>query len=114
MVLYIKIRDGKFRFSLFDKRDSFPFPIVRMPDKSSNVPASTAYSTIGAKSLRIVGVSNNPESFSTPIKPVIDRMSRHRVSIGKINSFLLRFFNKHRADLNNVSQSKQELLNLIS
>ena len=74
MVLYIKIRDGKFRFSLFNKRDSFPFPIVRMPDKSSNVPASTVYSAIGAKPLGIAGASSNPESFSTAIKPLIARM----------------------------------------
>ena len=30
--LAIKIKDGKFHFGLFDKRDSFPFPIVRMPN----------------------------------------------------------------------------------
>ena len=29
-----KIKDGKFHFGLFDKRDSFPFSVVRMPDKS--------------------------------------------------------------------------------
>ena len=110
----MKIKDGKFHFGLFDKKDSFPFSIVRMPHKSSNIPSSMTYSTIGAKSLRIVGVSNNPESFSTPIKPVIDRMSRHRVFIGKTNSSIPTFFNKHHADLNNVSQIKQELLNLIS
>ena len=110
----MKIKDGKFHFGLFDKKDSFPFSIVRMPHKSSNIPSSMVYSVIGAESLRIAGVSNNPESFSTPIKPVIDRMSRHRVFIGKTNSSILTFFNKHHADLNNVSQIKQELLNLIS
>ena len=73
--LNIKIKDGKFQFGLFDKRDSFPFSIVRMPDKSSNVPSSIVYSSIGAESLRIARASNNPESFSTAIKPLIARMS---------------------------------------
>ena len=36
--LDIKIKDEKFHFVLFDKQDSFPFSIVTMPDKSSNVP----------------------------------------------------------------------------
>ena len=45
-----------------------------MPDKSSNVPSSTIYSTIGAESLRIVRASNNPESLCTAIKPLIARM----------------------------------------
>ena len=112
--LNIKTKDGRFQFGLFDKRDSFPFSIVRMPDQSSNVPSSIVHSDIGAESLRVARASNNPESFSTAIKPLIARMSRQGVSIGKINSSILKFFNKHNSDSNNVCQSKQELLTLIS
>ena len=36
----IKTKDKKFHFNLFGKRDSFRFSIVRMLDKSSNVPSS--------------------------------------------------------------------------
>ena len=57
--LNIKIKDGKFHFGLFDKRDSFPFPFVRMPGKSSNLPSSIVYSTIGAESLKIARACNN-------------------------------------------------------
>ena len=103
----------KFHFGLFDKRDSSPFSIARMPEKSSNVPSSVVYSAIGAESLRIARVSNNPASFSTAIKPLIARMSWQGVSIGKINSSVLKFFHKHHSDFN-VCQSNQELLNLIS
>ena len=112
--LNIKIKDGKFHFGLFDKRDSFLFSIVRMPDKSSNVPSSIVYSAIGAESLRIARASSNPESFSTAIKPLITRMSRQGVFVGEINSSILKCFNKHHSDFNNVCQSKRELLNLIS
>ena len=66
---------SKFHFSLFDKRDLFPFSIVRMPDKSRNVPSSIVYSAIGAESLRTARASNNLESFSTAIKPLTARMS---------------------------------------
>ena len=110
--LDIKIKDGRFHF---DKRNSFPFPIVRMPEKTSNVPSSIVYSAIGAESLRIARPNYNAESFSTAIKlSLIARMSRHGVSIKKINSVILKFFNKHQGDFNNVYQSKQELLNLVS
>ena len=68
MDLNIKIKDGKFHFGIFDKRNSFPFSIVRVSDKSSNVPSSIVYSAIGGESLRIARASNNPESFSTSIK----------------------------------------------
>ena len=85
-----------------------------MPDKSRNVSSSIIYSAIGAELLRIARASNNPESFSTAIKPLIAHMSRQGVAIGKMNSSILKFFEKHRSDFNNVCQSKQELLNLIS
>ena len=85
-----------------------------MPDKSSNVTSSIVYSAIGTESLRIARASNNPESFSKAIRPLIAHMRRHGVSTGKINSSILKFFNKHHTDFNNVCQSKQELLNLIS
>ena len=101
------MKDGKFHFGR-----SFPFSIVRMPDKSSNVPYSIVYSANGAESLRIARASNNPESFSTAIKPLIVHMTRQTSSsMVKINSFILIFFNKHQAVFNSVCQSKQELLN---
>ena len=36
--LEITVQDGKFFFKLFDKRDNFPFHIVRMPYFDSNIP----------------------------------------------------------------------------
>ena len=59
----------------------------------SNVPSSIVYSANGAESLRIARASNNPESFSTAIKPLIARMSRLGVSIVKINSSIVKIFN---------------------
>ena len=86
--LDIKIKDGKFHVGLFDKRDSFPFSIVRMPEKSSNVPSSSiVYSDIGAEWLRIARASNNAASLFTTIKPLIAHMNRQRVSIEKINCY---------------------------
>ena len=69
--LDIKIKDGKFHFGFFDKRDSLPFSIVRLPDKSSNIPSSVVYSAIGAESLRIARASNNPESFSKQLNHLL-------------------------------------------
>ena len=85
-----------------------------MPDKLSNIASSIVYSAIGVELLRTARASNNPESFSTAIRPLIACRSRQGVSIGKINGCILKFFNKHQVDVNNVCQSKQQLLNLVS
>ena len=48
---------------LFDKRDDFPFAIVRMPFASSNMPTSMFYGSIGAEILRVGRVSSSTENF---------------------------------------------------
>ena len=78
-----------------------------MPDQSSSIPSGIVYSAIGAKSLRIARACNSPESFSTAIKPFIARMSRQKVSVGKKQLY-------SKVDFNNVCQSEQEPLNLVS
>ena len=69
---------------ILNSLDSFPFSIARMPGNSSNVPSSIVYSAIGVESLRNARARNNPELFSSTIKPLIARMSRQGVSTGKI------------------------------
>ena len=90
--LDIKIRDEKFQVSLYVKRDSFPFSVVRMPDKSSCIQSSIVFSAIGAESFRITRASNNPDSFFTAIKPLISLISRQGVSNRKIKRVILKFF----------------------
>ena len=58
---WIRPQYKRWKVGLFNEKDSILFSIVRMPDKSSNVPSSIVYSTIGPASLKIVRASNNPE-----------------------------------------------------
>ena len=88
--------------------------MVRMPDKSSNVPFTIVYSSISVESLRTAGARNNPEYFSTATKQIIARMRWQGLSTGKLNSFILKYFNKHEVNFDNVFQSKHKLLNLVS
>ena len=70
--------------------ESFILAFVRMPDHTSNVPSSIVYSAIGAESPRIARASNNAESFSAAIKPLIAHMIRQEVSIEKVNIVVIR------------------------
>ena len=49
----ITLNDGIFIYKLFDKRDEFPFNIIRMPDFSSNIPSYVFYGTCLSEFLRI-------------------------------------------------------------
>ena len=46
MDLDIKINGDKFVYKLYDKRDEFPFFVVRMPDRRSNIQTYIFYGTI--------------------------------------------------------------------
>ena len=65
---------GQFSMCLFDKRDSFPFSIVRMPYSSSNMPTRMFYSSIGAEILRISRVSSTLNNFVEATKPLMERV----------------------------------------
>ena len=51
--LDITITDGIFVYKLFDKRNGFPFNIIRMPDKRGNIPSHVFYGSIMSEFLRI-------------------------------------------------------------
>ena len=51
--LEINVINGNFIYKLFDKRDNFPFFIVRMPDRSGNIPSHVFYGSVMSEFLRI-------------------------------------------------------------
>ena len=51
--LDITVQDGCFVYKLFDKRDNFPFFIVRMPDLRGNIPSHVFYGSVMSEFLRI-------------------------------------------------------------
>ena len=51
--LDIKIKDSVFVYKFFDKRDKFPFFIVRMSHFSRNIPSTIFYGSIFSELLRI-------------------------------------------------------------
>ena len=57
------VDDGIFDYKLFDKRDDFPFSILRMPDLSGNIPSFIFYGSIMSEFLRIARSTRLVENF---------------------------------------------------
>jgi len=100
--LDIKIINNKFQVGLFDKRDAFPFTIVRMPHKSSNVPSTMFYSSFGAELLRIARASNNQIQFTNSIKPLVNRMLKQGAYLDKLSNVTKKFYNRHFEEFTNL------------
>ena len=111
--LHIKIENNKFCVGLFDKRDNFPFSIVRMPYKSSNLPSNIFYSAIGAEALRIARASNNVDAFSSSIKPLITRMIKQGAQHHRLSKVLCKFYKRHQPYFKDIVNNSQELLSLF-
>ena len=72
------------------KRDIFPFSIVRMPEKSSNI----FDISIGVECLRIARVYNNQNSFLNSINPFVRRMISQRAKKCRITNVSFSNFQK--------------------
>ena len=88
--LDIEIVDNTFVYKLFDKRDSFPFSIVRMPDLNGNIPSHVFYGSIFSEFLRIARATLRYDDFLPKARELIERMIKQGADL----QTLLRQFNK--------------------
>ena len=72
----ISIIDGRFKYKLFDKRDSFPFDIVRMPNLGGNIPEHIFYGSFMAEVLRIGRATLYYEDFLPRVGQLLKRMCK--------------------------------------
>ena len=72
--LDITIVDNIFVYKLFDKRDKFPFFIVRMPQMCSNIPSSVFYGATFSEFLRIARCTLLLSDFAPRASELYKRM----------------------------------------
>ena len=61
--LHLCINEGQIQTSLFDKRNSYNFNVVRFAYKSSNIPSKMFFATISAEILRICQATSSVVQF---------------------------------------------------
>ena len=87
---FIFIVDGVFVYKLFDKRNDFPFFIVRMPDLNGNIPSHVFYGSIMSEFLRIARCTLKYSDFLPSAISLFKRM----ISQGGSESLILRQIEK--------------------
>ena len=111
--LDIQIINDKFCLGLYDKRDAFPFSIVRMPFKCSNMPTAMFYSTIGAEVLRIARATTVCEKFVDSCKCLLLRMFKQGAEAHRIRKTLIKTFNHHNECFKHVSDNIDLFLKFV-
>ena len=78
MYVCMYVCDGIFIYKLFDKRDGFPFFIVRMPDLNGNIPSHVFYGSVMSEFLRIARSTMLYEDFL----PVASKLYKRMINQG--------------------------------
>ena len=93
--LDITIKDNIFVYKLFDKRDKFPFHVVRMPHQSSNIPTTIFYGSIFSEFLRIARCTLLFQDFIPRVSELFHRMinqgGKSSLIIQQIKKLVIRY-----------------------
>ena len=109
--LDISVQDGLFVYKLFDKRDDFPFSIVRMPDLSGNIPDHVFYGSIMSEFLRIARATLFYRDFLPKSKELFHRMLNQNGDKNMILIQLKKAITNHNETFRRYQKPSNDILN---
>jgi hypothetical protein len=111
--LEITVDNNKYVYKLYDKRNAYPFSIVRFPFICSNIPKRMFYSTIQAEIIRIARATSVYTSLLESCKPFLDRMLKQGASRIAIQKPIERMITKHISGFSKFGQTRAQVVNDI-
>ncbi len=111
--LEITIENGIFIYKLFDKRENFPFFIVRMPDLSGNIPSHVFYGSVMSEFLRIARCTLLYSDFLPSAISLFKRMINQGGSDSFILKQMFKAVNRHPQPFAKFLKSTQEMIDDI-
>ena len=113
LALDISIVENQFKYKLYDKRNAFPFHIIRFPHKNSNIPHRMFYSPIAAEVLRICRVSSDSDSFRQACIPFLNRMAKQGATKDGARKSINKIIATHFGEFSKFNLQREQLVNLI-
>lgn len=107
--LHLEVKDKKFTYRLYDKRDKFSFPIVNFPNLQGNIPATQSYGVFTSQLVRYTRGCLNYEDFKYRTKILVDKLLKQHFNLRKLVSCFNRFSFKYQYLLRKYSRN----LNLL-
>ncbi len=107
--LQLKIQSGKIHYELYDKRDDFPFPIVKYPDLSGNICSSNAYGVFIGQLLRIAIACETYPCFLDRARTLTKILLQQSFKLRTLKYKLKVFFERHYCEIQNFGKSLEEI-----
>ena len=101
--------DDVFVYKLYDKRDAFPFHIVRMPHKCSNIPESIFYSALKGEFLRIARATLKLEDFIPKAEELTKRMKNQGATDRRSQRAITKLVSNHTETFAKYLSSPEEI-----
>ena len=112
--LEITISDGIFSYKLFDKRNDFPFFIVRMPDLSGNIPSHVFYGSVMSEFLRISRCTLFYNDFLPSAISLFKRMINQGGSEKKLVRQIAKAISRHPLPFAKYNKRAEDIMKDIS
>ena len=112
--LDILVVDNIFVYKLFDKRDDFPFTIIRMPDRSGNIPSHVFYGSIMSEFLRIARCTLLLSDFLPRANSLYRRMMNQGGSRNMVLRQIRKAMSRHPEPFQKYSSNPNEIMNNIT
>jgi len=112
--LDITIKNDQFIYKLFDKRDEFPFEIVRMPDNNGNIPSHIFYGSIFSEILRIARATLLYSDFIERFKSLYRRMINQGACENNILKLIDKVVNRYPKVFTSFNTSSFKIKNDIT
>ena len=108
--LEININDGIYVYKLFDKRNDFPFVIVRMPDLSGNIPSHVFYGSVMSEFLRISRCTLLYSDFLPSAISLFKRMINQGGSKDKVSKQIFKAMFRHPIPFSKYPKTALEIM----
>ena len=100
---------GKLKTKLFDKRDSFNFPIVNFPFLSSNIPAAPAYGVYISQLIRFSRACDGYSDFLDRVRLLTGRLLNQGFSDSRLKLSLQKFYGRYHELVDRYDKSISQL-----
>ena len=111
--LDITLIDGKCVYKLFDKRDAFPFFIVRMPHLSSNIPSFIFYGSFMSEILRIARSTLLYLDFLPRVSTLYKRMITQGGTANQLKTGIFKVIKNHTTAFASFDKTCRDIINDI-
>ena len=112
--LDICVSDGIYVYKLFDKRNDFPFFIVRMPDLGGNIPSHVFYGSVMSEFLRIARCTLRYADFLPVASSLFRRMANQGGSKVKILQQISKAIGRNPIPFEKFKKRTKEIIRDIS